>query len=632
MAKVATPAITINSSNKVQITCSTGSAAIYYTLDGTEPTAESLQYTAPFDYPTKKLIKAIGILADNDNSEVAEYQCYKLLLQSMVSKANKIYKITDDYDLGGKQINVMQNACLQFDGGSMHNGTIEFRQGSNIINNTEKTVFYDIIFSRYSQLSINCHFVDNWHNNPMLGTNNILANVPHFYFTTDYIIEDDAHFQHGVNYRNIPHYLHGNGHKLTMLTHNFTGKSTFLQGESIAIDNLSIICESNDIEEHIGTVFNCRNFTADNLFFDAYNRLTANWSYDDHVDHTNSFLILRQCNIRTSSFVMEGRYDRMDIVNTQLLTRTDRSDYGHDIISTRAYNSNPNATNAYICIANSIVEGGIELVGVKPEDRTNTYKTVTVTNSLLRYFRLGFHGGIDYGITDMEVINCISYVGKGNGFYNGINSVVYRHCTFYLTTYNSYALGPFKILSMRAFTFDSCKFFADAANTTVSAPICETHESTIYQEDFADNLSINIINCDISTNWLNTGRLSECISLQTSNIVFTDEQAERAINIINTKIVDTDINVATVIATIVYSADDGPYKPRLLPIHNFRMSYEVLRRLRLNMLKGKNVHGSLYTHAYKFWGNRYIPITYMSDIQQFVQDNGITWNSLRPLL
>lgn len=382
------------------------------------------------------------------------------------------------------------------------------------------------------------------------------------------------------------------------------------------------------MEEHIGTIFNCRNITCENVKFDAYNRLTANWSFDDYVDHDNSFLIFHDCDLKTSSFVMEGRYDKIDIYNSQLRTREDKSDYGHDIISTRAYNSNPTSTNAYIFITNSIIEGGIELVGTQSEARTNTYKKVTVTNSLLRYFRLGFHGGSEYGITDMEVSNCISYVGKGNGFYNGINSVIYRNCHFYLTTYNSFSVGPFQIQTMHYFEFDTCIFDVDKDNDNVYASILHTNSSSIYPDDFADNIKIKLTNCNISSKWL--GNSNICISLTTKNIVFNDTQAENAITIKNCKLTDIDSNTITSYAGLIYASDDGAYRPRLLPIENFKLSYEVLSRLRLNMIN-ENIKGELRGSKYEKWGIKSIPITYINNIKQFIQNNGISWNSVRPI-
>ncbi|MGI5838387.1 MAG: GLUG motif-containing protein [bacterium] len=63
---------------KVTLTTATGGADIYYTTDGSTPTASSTKYTVPFDVDTENAagemvtIKAIGIKARYSNSAVAE--------------------------------------------------------------------------------------------------------------------------------------------------------------------------------------------------------------------------------------------------------------------------------------------------------------------------------------------------------------------------------------------------------------------------------------------------------------------------------------------------------------------------------------------------------------------------------
>ena len=128
--------IIVNSNNKIEMSTNTVGASIYYTLDGSEPTSSSNLYSKAIDYPNKKLIKVIGILEGNDNSDITEYQCYKLLTQDKINEPNKIYKIINDYDLGDKTINIPEGCTLKFDGGSFNNGTI-------ITNNTTKLINYN---------------------------------------------------------------------------------------------------------------------------------------------------------------------------------------------------------------------------------------------------------------------------------------------------------------------------------------------------------------------------------------------------------------------------------------------------------------------------------------------------------
>ena len=73
---VATPAFSVasgavNSGTEVTITCSTEGAKIYYTTDGTEPTAESTEYTSAISVTAAVTVKAIAVKDGMNNSAVA---------------------------------------------------------------------------------------------------------------------------------------------------------------------------------------------------------------------------------------------------------------------------------------------------------------------------------------------------------------------------------------------------------------------------------------------------------------------------------------------------------------------------------------------------------------------------------
>lgn len=66
-----------------------------------------------------------------------------ILEQNMMLKANTIYIIQYDFDLDGKEINILHNSILKFEGGSLRNGTIKTSTTPiNIIANNK--IFYDI--------------------------------------------------------------------------------------------------------------------------------------------------------------------------------------------------------------------------------------------------------------------------------------------------------------------------------------------------------------------------------------------------------------------------------------------------------------------------------------------------------
>ena len=71
----ATPVISDVTDNKVTITCATEGAVIYYTTDGTVPTASSTKYTEEITLTATVTIKAIALKDGNIDSTVAEKEC-----------------------------------------------------------------------------------------------------------------------------------------------------------------------------------------------------------------------------------------------------------------------------------------------------------------------------------------------------------------------------------------------------------------------------------------------------------------------------------------------------------------------------------------------------------------------------
>ena len=88
VSTVATPVFSpaagvYNSAQTVTITCNTEDASIYYTLDGSTPTASSTLYNSPITVSNTTTVKAIGVKSGMNNSNVATATYEIVTLQSI---------------------------------------------------------------------------------------------------------------------------------------------------------------------------------------------------------------------------------------------------------------------------------------------------------------------------------------------------------------------------------------------------------------------------------------------------------------------------------------------------------------------------------------------------------------------
>jgi uncharacterized protein len=82
----ATPAAgAVEADTKVALATATADAKIYYTTDGSAPTASSTEYTAPITIDSAKTIKAIAIKSGLENSDVATF-AYTILSESTIAQ------------------------------------------------------------------------------------------------------------------------------------------------------------------------------------------------------------------------------------------------------------------------------------------------------------------------------------------------------------------------------------------------------------------------------------------------------------------------------------------------------------------------------------------------------------------
>lgn len=89
----ATPVIGFEN-NIVTITCATGGASIYYTVDGSTPDSGKTHYSAPFELTGEKTIKAIAIKDGINDSEVAELLCTPKVATPVISSSANAFTIT----------------------------------------------------------------------------------------------------------------------------------------------------------------------------------------------------------------------------------------------------------------------------------------------------------------------------------------------------------------------------------------------------------------------------------------------------------------------------------------------------------------------------------------------------------
>jgi uncharacterized protein len=75
----------VTAGTEVALATATADAKIYYTTDGTEPTAASTEYTAPIEIKAATTIKAIAVKADLENSDVSTF-AYTLLQGSTIAE------------------------------------------------------------------------------------------------------------------------------------------------------------------------------------------------------------------------------------------------------------------------------------------------------------------------------------------------------------------------------------------------------------------------------------------------------------------------------------------------------------------------------------------------------------------
>ena len=91
----AAPVISLDdATSKVSITSATEGSTIYYTTDGTTPTASSTEYSGPFSLSSATTLKAIAINSDYEPSTVTESALSQVATPTIQNNGSNAISIT----------------------------------------------------------------------------------------------------------------------------------------------------------------------------------------------------------------------------------------------------------------------------------------------------------------------------------------------------------------------------------------------------------------------------------------------------------------------------------------------------------------------------------------------------------
>ncbi|MBP3537312.1 MAG: chitobiase/beta-hexosaminidase C-terminal domain-containing protein [Muribaculaceae bacterium] len=160
--KIETPVIEKYDGSHVQIICGTSGAAIHYTLDGTDPTAESAVYTEPLFVDSDLVIKAIACKDGQEDSDIASYQVtvesapaitadYRNRLVNIAQADNRRIELTID----GETTEAETPYTLDVVPGMSHISVVTIADDANRYNSYVNT--FEIVFHKAPELRFDGH-------------------------------------------------------------------------------------------------------------------------------------------------------------------------------------------------------------------------------------------------------------------------------------------------------------------------------------------------------------------------------------------------------------------------------------------------------------------------------------------
>lgn len=269
-----------------------------------------------------------------------------LLTQNMIGKENTIYIIQYDYNLNGQTIVIPENCVLEFDGGSLRNGTIIFNN-SNIISE-----LYYIFININIKGDIKGYFYIDW----ILNNENIIG-------------------------------LNKDIFKYNLI---FSKNKTYVMSEYLSISNINNInidfnnCVLSFNDKVSGWNFNeCNNINITNLKLDTSNSVALHYSTRGISFKKCKNIKIKSCEIYSLSQIENT--GRMGIGIIDCKNVNFENIYSHDCIyGWPFYIDSVDTLNIYGCISENCWDG-IKLTGI--------VKNVLIEGNLLKN---NIRDGIDF--------------------------------------------------------------------------------------------------------------------------------------------------------------------------------------------------------------------------------------------
>ena len=161
-----------------------------------------------------------------------------ILTQDMISSNNTIYIIQYDYDLNGQEITIPENCVLQFEGGSLSNGTL-IGTISDIKSKSKTILFSNIVIKgTWKVENIFSNWFDFKHDynvNDNQNFDNLIALTSEDYQGVIYISEGDYYIEPNLNKNWKGHVITPNSNTIIYLNGHIIIKPTSLTNYSIVV-------------------------------------------------------------------------------------------------------------------------------------------------------------------------------------------------------------------------------------------------------------------------------------------------------------------------------------------------------------------------------------------------------------